>query len=244
MKNVWLIARRELYAIFSQPIAYIFAFAILSITGLIFGTQLTSMVLQPGRAPIEIGGTLQLFIFLFLFVGPAVTMRLLAEEQRSGTMELLMTLPIRDGEVVVGKWLAAFIFFLATTLITLIYPFILINYGNPDMGTILTSYLGVLLAGSGLIGVGILASSMTESQIVAFFIAFVISLLLYLADLPAQAGQLNELGNTIFNELAFRSRMDSFFRGLIIVKDLIYFVALTAICLFAATRILESRRWR
>lgn len=244
MKNIWFIARRELGAIFSQPIAYIFAVAVVGITGFVFSAQIAQLVQFPGSAPVEVGQALQLYSFLFIFVAPALTMRLLSEEQRSGTMELLMTLPIRDGEVVVGKWLAGFVFYLATTLLTLVYPLVLLNFGNPDIGVILSSYLGVLLAGGALIGIGVLASSMTESQIVAFFIGFVIILLLYLAVIPAQFFQLGELMSAIFTELSFDDHLNSFFLGLVLVKDIVYFVGITAVSLFAAARILESRRWR
>ncbi|MCA9932073.1 MAG: hypothetical protein KC419_26495, partial [Anaerolineales bacterium] len=96
MRNIWFIARRELGAIFVQPIAYIFAIAILGITGLVFSAQISQMVFQPGSAPVDASQALSLYSFLFIFVAPAVTMRLLSEEQRSGTMELLLTLPIRD----------------------------------------------------------------------------------------------------------------------------------------------------
>lgn len=244
MRNIWNVARRELGAIFVQPIAYIFAIAIVGITGFIFGSQIAQMVQAPGFAPVDVSQALQLYIFLLLFVSPAITMRLISEEQRSGTLELLMTLPIRDGEVVIGKWLAAFIFYLATTALTLIYPFILIRFGNPDLGVLWTSYLATILAGAALLGIGILASAMTQSQIVAFFISFFIILLLYLAVIPGQFFQLNQTLSTIFDELSFNNHLNQLFSGLVVVKDVLYFVGLTAVSLFAATRILESRRWR
>lgn len=244
MRNVWYIARRELGAIFVQPIAYIFAIAIIGITNLVFSAQVGQMVFNPGVAPVNVAQALQIYSFLFVFVAPAVTMRLLSEEQRSGTMELLMTLPLRDGEVVMGKFIAAFIFFLATTALTLVYPLILLNFGNPDLGPLLTSYLGVLLAGAALIAIGILASSLTESQLVAFFLAFAIILILYLAQIPASFFELGPTLSTVFTELSFDSHLNNFFRGLILAKDVAYYVAVTAVMLFAATRVLESRRWR
>lgn len=245
MRNIWLIARRELGAIFTQPIAYIFAVAILGITGFIFTAQVSQIVLASGSAPLNVvNQALQLYAFLFIFVAPAVTMRLLSEEQRSGTMELLMTLPIRDGEVVVGKWLAGFLFYVATTALTLVYALIATTFGNPDIGVLITSYVGLLLAGGTLIAIGVFASSITESQIVAFFIAFTISLLLYLAIIPATAMGAGQWASTFFTELSFDDHLSSFFTGLVLVKDVIYFVGVTAVALFAAARILESRRWR
>lgn len=244
MRNVWTIARREISAIFVQPIAYIFAIAIVGITSLVFSAQVAQMVFQPGFAPVSVGSALQIYAFLFIFVAPAITMRLLSEEHRSGTMELLMTLPLKDGEVVLGKFLAAFVFYIAVTALTLVYPIILINFGNPDLGPILTSYLGVLLAGAALIAIGILASAMTDSQLVAFFIAFAIILILYLAIIPAQFFELGPTASTIFTELSFDNHLSNFFRGLILAKDVAYYVGITAVSLFAAARIVESRRWR
>ena len=244
MRNIWLVARRELGAIFSQPIAYIFAIALLTITGMIFASQVAAIAQAPGAAPVEVSQVLQLYTFLFVFVAPAVTMRLLAEEQRSGTLELLMTLPLRDGEVVVGKWLGGFLFYLATTALTIVYPFVLISFGNPDIGVVLSGYLGVLISGGALIGIGVLASALTENQIVAFFIAFAMTLFLYLTQIPASFFEFGPQISIVFTELSFDMHLRAFFTGLIVAKDVVYFVGLTAVCLFAATRVLESRRWR
>lgn len=243
MKNAWIIAKRELSAIFVQPIAYIFAIVMALITGYLFASQLTFTLLQPG-APVELGSVMRTYTFLFVFAAPAITMRLLSEEQRSGTMELLMTMPVRDGEVVLGKFIAALIFYTTTTALTLIYPIILFTYGNPDVGPIITTYLGVLLYGGALLAIGILASSLSENQMVAFILAFGLTLTLYLAFIPAQIFPNNQNAVTIFTELAFDGHMDGFSRGLIVAKDVVYYVAVTAVFLFAAARILESRRWR
>ena len=134
MPNIWTIARRELGAIFVQPLAYIFGVIIIALTGYIFASELFFLATQPGSLPINVQNVLGLYTFLYLFAMPALTMRLLSEEQRSGTMELLMTLPLRDGEVVLGKFLAGFIFYLMTTALTLVFPFILFAFGNPDPG--------------------------------------------------------------------------------------------------------------
>lgn len=244
MHNVWQIARRELGAIFVQPLAYIFGVVIIALTGYIFASELFFLASQPGSLPIDVQNVLGLYTFLYLFAMPALTMRLLSEEQRSGTMELLMTLPLRDGEVVLGKFLAGFIFYLGTTALTLVFPFILFAFGNPDPGPIWTAYLGVLLYGAALLGIGILASSLTENQMVAFIVALGITLVLYLLVIPAQSFSLGGTAVTILNELSLANHQDNFFRGLIVAKDVVYYFAVTAVSLFAATRILESRRWR
>ena len=244
MRNIWQIARRELSAIFVQPIAYIFGVVIIALTGYIFASELFFLATQPGSLPINVQSVLGLYTFLYLFAMPALTMRLLSEEQRSGTMELLMTLPVRDGEVVLGKFVAGFIFYLMTTALTLIFPFILFSFGNPDPGPIWAAYLGVLLWGAALLGIGILASALTENQMVAFILALGMTLLLYLLVIPAQSFSLGNTAVTILNELALSNHQDNFFRGLIVAKDVVYFVVVTAVSLFAATRVLESRRWR
>ncbi|MCB9008213.1 MAG: ABC transporter permease subunit [Ardenticatenaceae bacterium] len=244
MTNIWTIARRELGAIFVQPLAYIFGVIIIALTGYIFASELFFLATQPGSLPINVQNVLGLYTFLYLFAMPALTMRLLSEEQRSGTMELLMTLPLRDGEVVLGKFLAGFIFYLMTTALTLVFPFILFAFGNPDPGPIWTAYLGVILYGAALLGIGILASALSENQMVAFILALGLTLILYLLVIPAQSFSLGETAVTILNELSLANHQDNFFQGLIVVKDIVYYVAVTAVSLFAATRILESRRWR
>lgn len=245
MRSAWIIAKRELAAIFVQPIAYVFAIAIVGITGLIFSAQISLYVQQPGAGvPVTVEQPLGLFNFLLVFLVPAVTMRLLSEEQRGGTMELLMTLPVRDGEVVLGKFLAAFIFHLSTVALTLIYPLILLNFGNPDVGPILTSYLGVLLWGAALLGIGIFASALSENQMVSFMVAAGIILFFYLAAIPAQYFALSPRIAEFFTQLAFEGHSSSFLSGIILVQDVVYYVMVTAIFLFAAARVLESRRWR
>lgn len=244
MRNAWTVAQRELSAIFVQPIAYIFAIVLVAITGFIFSAQLASYAFQPGGVPVDLQSVLGTFTFLYIFAAPAITMRLLSEEQRSGTMELLMTLPIRDGEVVLGKFVAAFIFYLATAALTLVYPLILLSFGNPDVGPLLTSYLGVLLWGAGLLAIGILASALSENQMVSFILGFGLILALYLAFIPGRFFNTSPAVTTIFNELSFEGHLNNFFSGLVVAKDILYYLAVTAVCLFAATRVLESRRWR
>ncbi len=248
MLNIWLIARRELGAIFIQPVAYVFTIAMLLLTGLIFAIQLSVPVIQGGPAP-TMSSILSTFTFITIFTLPAVTMRLVSEEQQSGTIELLMTYPVRDAEVVLGKWLAGFIFYLFITAFTLIYAFILIRFGNPDLGPLLSAYLGTLLFGAVLVAVGVMASAMSENQITAFIIAALINLLLYLSFIAADlaAGVFPEfLGfiSTVFDELSLQTHFSNMANGLIVATDILYFLVLTAVALFAAARILESRRWR
>jgi len=244
IRNIWLVARRELGAIFVQPIAYIFGIVVVGFTGFVFSSELFIMAVQPGSLPLNLGGVFNAFTSLYIFATPAITMRLLSEEQRSGTLELLLTLPLRDGEVILGKFLAAFLFYLMTALLTLIYPLILLNFGNPDVGPILTGYLGVLLWGAALLSLGVLASAFTENQIGAFMLALGFILALYLTVMMANFFNFGAQVSTILNELSLSAHLSNFFQGLILAKDVAYYLLLTAVSLFAAARVLESRRWR
>ncbi|WP_420643891.1 Gldg family protein [Candidatus Leptofilum sp.] len=244
MSNVWQVARRELSALFVQPLAYVFGVVLLGLTGYVFASELFILATQPGALPLDVQSLLGLFRFLYLFAMPALTMRLLAEEQRSGTLELLLALPLRDGEVVLGKFLAGLLFYLLTAVLTLIFPLILFIFGNPDPGPIWTAYLGAVLYGAALIGIGLLASAWTENQIVAFIVALGMSLLLYLLLIPAQSFALGEPASTILNELALINHQDNLSRGVLLVKDIVYFVGVTAVFLLAATLVLKSKRGR
>lgn len=244
MRNIWIVARRELAALFLQPIAYVFAITITLITGLLFAAQLSFATMQAGSPPPDLAQILSTFTFLSIFIAPALTMRLLSEEQQTGTLELLMTLPVRDMEVILGKFLAAFLFYLLIVGLTLIYPFILLRFGNPDVGPMLSSYLGVILWGTSILGIGLLASAMADNQINAFMLAFGIILLLYLTLIPAQLFAIGPTLATVLNELSLQTHLNNFFNGLIVAKDILYYLLIAAVSLFAAARILESRRWR
>ncbi|MCB8929016.1 MAG: Gldg family protein [Ardenticatenaceae bacterium] len=244
MHNVWQIARRELGALFAQPLAYVFGVVLLLLTGYIFASELFVHATQPGVLPLDVQSVLGLFTFLYLFATPALTMRLLAEEQRSGTLELLLSLPIRDGELVLGKFLAGFLFYALTAALTFVFPLILFIFGNPDPGPIWSAYLGVLLYGAALLGIGLLASALTENQIVAFIVALGITLLLYLLTIVAQAFAVGETAVTLLTELSLANHQDNFFRGVLLAKDGLYFVAITAVFLLATTLILKSKRGR
>lgn len=244
MHNVWQVARRELSAIFVQPLAYIFGVVILILTGNVFASELFLLATQPGALPLDVQSVLGLFSFLYLFAMPALTMRLLSEEQRSGTMELLMTLPIRDGEVVLGKFLAGFIFYLLTAAMTLAFPAILFVFGNPDPGPIWTTYVGLLLYGAALLGIGLFASALSANQMVAYILAVGTNLLLYLLVIPARSFALGEPAVTLLRELSLVNHQDGFFRGVLLAKDILYFVAVAGVFLLAATLILQSKRGR
>lgn len=242
--NVWLVASREVRAIFSQPLAYIYTAAIITFAGFFFAVNLVGSITVQGSAPSDMGIVFNIITFLSLFGAPVLTMRLLAEESRSGTIELLMTLPVRDGEVVWGKFLAGLVAYLAPLVLSLVYLLFLLSRGNPDLGVVFTSFLGTLLWGFGLIGIGTLASALTDSQMSAWLLATGAILLLYLVELPVQTGVLDAPLSTILTEISYQSHQDGFLRGLITAKDVLYYLLVGLVANFAATRVMESRRWR
>jgi ABC-2 type transport system permease protein len=176
-------------------------------------------------------------------------MRLLAEEQRSGTIELLLTSPVREIEVAFGKFLGAMGIVLFILALTLVYPLILMVYGNPDKGPILSGYIGILLWSGALVGIGLFTSSLTENQIIAAFLDFAILLTLWLVSIaiqqsnPGGAGTGNPLQD-LLNSLSPFSHFDNFVRGQIDLRDVVYFLSLIAIGIFLTSRVLEIRRWR
>jgi ABC-2 type transport system permease protein len=179
---------------------------------------------------------------LFLFIIPAISMRLLAEEQRTGTVELLLTNPVQEWEIVVGKFLAAIMLLLVMLALTLLYPIFLFVFGNPDRGPILTGYLGVFLQAAAFMAVGLWASSLTQNQIVAAIVAFGALLLLWLSD---NLGQF--LGGTIGSIVSYASvinHFQQFPQGVINSQDVIYYVTLVAAGLVLSTLSLQARRFR
>lgn len=246
MKNALTIAQRELAAYFTSPIAYVVGVVFLLINGVYFvGALIYFSSPNPYGGPLpeptfryQIG----LMYSLLLFTAPPLTMRLLAEEQRLGTLELLLTAPVRDWEVVVGKFLAALGLLGLILVLTLAYVGLLNVYANPDLGPIAAGYVGLLLAGSALLSIGVLSSALTQNQIVAVLIGYGISLSLYLLGMLAQSPVGSVAG--LIGQLDFAAHLDNFQRGVISTPDLVYFVSVIVGALFVATRVLESRRWR
>src|SRR5512143_964892 len=176
MRNVWTIARREYSRFFTSPVAYVIAFVILLTLGIMFA--LTILVYSQnsfnggfgGGAP-DISGITGTFSFLLILTVPALTMRLVADETRMGTMELLLTAPVRDSELIVGKWLGGLLFILTILAVTLVYPLVLNSLEAPgiDQSQMLASYLGLILVSASLLALGVGASAMFSNQFAAFF---------------------------------------------------------------------------
>jgi ABC-2 type transport system permease protein len=241
MQNIFVIAKRELNSYFVSPIAYVAIAVYLVVAGFIFWLEITGMALS-GESP-SLEGQFGTMAFLWLIFAPPLTMRLLAEEQRMGTLEILLTSPVRDWEVVLGKFVASLAVLLLTIVITLAYGLILRSYGNPDLGPMAAGYLGLFLAGGALMSIGVLASAVTQNQVVAAVFAFVINLLLWVISAAGQSASGSSL-TQVLNQMGFFEHTLNFWRGVIDTNDIVYFVSVMVLTLFVATRVLETRRWR
>lgn len=244
MRNIWTIAKREFNLYFVSPAAYVVAFVFLIVLGIIFYGQLAGSLLY-GGAPQVTQWIFGPFVTLLLFLTPGITMRLLAEEQRAGTMELLLTAPLREWELVIGKWLAAFAFMALMTFLTVVY-FVIVNaYTSPglDRGAVLAAYAGFLLMTSTMLAIGVFTSSLFTNQIAAFFATMGVSLVLWLVGFLFQnaTGAIYDVVNYIDISGHF---YNNFYTGVVDLADVTYFVSLAALFLFLTTRVVESRRWR
>jgi ABC-2 type transport system permease protein len=236
MRNAWVIAKRELYAYLFSPIAYLVAAAFLFLCGLFFVggvTRWQDATLQ------SMFGSLSIVL---IFVAPILTMRLLSREQDLGTIELLLTAPVRDWEVIAGKFLASLLFYLGMVLVTGLYVPVLVLYGNPDLGTIGAGYLGLALLGAAMLALGVLASSLTRNQVVAAVIGVVASVSLWVFDLLS--GVFGAKVQDVISYLVPSGHYYNFIDGIIDTRDLVYYASATFVFLFLASRVLESRRWQ
>lgn len=246
MSQALTIAKREFRSYFDSPLAYIVICLSFFALGLMF-FMLQGGFWQADRSSVE-----RLFEYaplgLSFLVVPVVTMRLVAEERRSGTLEMLITLPVRDSDVVLGKYFGALGLVLVLVFATLAYPIGMFswpwNLGPLDGGPVLSGYVGLLLFSAAATAIGLLVSSFAESQAVAFFITFFVLAALWFFDNAAQylgssAGGLS----SALQYVSFQTRLSGFWRGLIELKDILYFLSVTTLSLFIAFFALERRKW-
>jgi len=252
MRNIWTIARREYKHYFSTPISYAVACAILLIVGMIFAltilaanqSALQGGAFGGGSAP-DIKGIAGTFTFMLVLSVPALTMRLISDENRMGTIELLLTAPVRDWELIIGKWLSGLLFLLTVLAVTLIYPIIMNMLVTPgiDQGLMISSYLGLILVSAAFLGVGVGVSSLFGNQVASFFVTLMLFVVLwwmfgFLAQyVPGSAGN-------VFTYLDMGSRFNnSFNAGVINLSDIVYYLSLTVLGLFIGTAAVDARRW-
>jgi ABC-2 type transport system permease protein len=242
MENTLTIARRELRSFFDSLVAYVVVGLSMIIVGLWFFV-FNGGVWQVDRA--NFGRMFEAFPWLLTLVIPLVTMRALAEEKRSGTLELLITMPVKDSEVILGKYFAALAMCLILLACSLIYPIAMFvwpwHLGALDWGPIWAGYFGLALFCAAGSAVGLLFSSITDSQIIAFFLTFFTLVLLVVLGMLAQ--WVHGLFGDICGFLSFEARFEGFARGLIDTRAIVYFLSISAVCLLVAFRSLESRKW-
>jgi ABC-2 type transport system permease protein len=236
MSNVWAVTTRELRSYFLSPLAYLVG------AFFVFGSGLLFWLILQSNHEASVRGLISNVHVLFLFVIPMISMRLLAEEQRTGTMELLMTNPVQEWEIVTGKFLGSAFFVLCMLLATLLFPLFLFIFGSPDRGPILTGYLGALLQGSAFLAIGLWASSLTENQIVSAVISFILLLALWLSDNIGQAS--GGIFGQIVGYTSLINHIQGFAQGVVDSKDVIFYLTVIGGGLVLSTLSLQSKRYR
>jgi ABC-2 type transport system permease protein len=254
MSNIWNICRKELKSYFASPVAYV----LLGLFALIFGyffyaatfytvVRGTEAQMMGRGMPVNINEwivspMLMNASVIALFLIPLLTMRLFAEEKRTGTIELLTTSPIRDSEIILGKWLAAFLMFAALIAVSAINFAFLFIYGTPDWRPMLVAYLGLLLQGGALLAIGTFISTLTKNQIIAAAGGFVICLLLWVLSWTSEFD--TSATSKVVSYLSVVSHFEPFNRGVLDLKDVVFYISVIFFGLFLTARSMESLRWR
>lgn len=253
--KIWPIMKKELRLYFTTPVAYGVMFCFLLVTGYFFfsifsfytmASMQSAMNPQMGR-DLNVTDSVLRPLFsnmsvILLLLMPLVTMRLFAEERRSGTIELLLTYPVRDGAVLLGKFLAALVLYATMLGLTLLYPGIVASFARVEWGPLLTGYVGLLLMGATFIAVGICISTFFENQIMAGTVTFVVLLMFWVIGWSADAA--GGIWKAILSELSIIEHYDTFAKGIFDTKDVIYYVNFTILALFIGLKSLEARRWK
>ena len=235
MRTILTLAGKELRAYFVSPLAYVVIFFYLGVTGLIFALSVSST-----EAQADMRGLFGTMVFVTLMLAPVITMGLLAQEHASGSIELLMTNPVRDWEVIIGKYLAAVALFAALLAISLEFPLIMAKYGSPDWGSVASGYIGVLLCGMAFLAISLFASSLTSNQIAAAIIGAFMLLFFWLIGWLSMS--VSQSFGDIAKHISIFENFQDFDKGIIDTKPIIYFLSLTGFSLFLAVRSLENRR--
>ena len=254
--RVWPIFKKELRLYFASPVAWVVVAVFLLIAGYFFynifaffalASMQSAMNPQMGGRDLNVTDSVMRPLFsnvsvILLLLMPLVTMRLFAEERRSGTIELLLTYPVRDGAVLVAKYLAAVTLYGLMLALTLCYPALVAYFARLEVGPLVTGYVGLLLMGATFIAVGLFASSLTENQIVAAITAFGILLILWI--IGWQADSVGGWGGKVLQHLSILEHNENFAKGVVDTKDVLYYLNFIALALFLTLRALESRRWK
>jgi ABC-2 type transport system permease protein len=258
MRNILAIVERELRAYFNSPIAYVVLTIFIFISGLFFRSILAQVMqmglmsqmqaAQLGPRPMDMPGMisrgfLSTMSVILLFIMPMLTMGLFSEEKKRGTIELLLTSPLTDLQVVLGKFFAGAAFFVILLLSTWVPMAALYVYGSPASGPILTAYLGLLLYGLALIAIGLFISTLTENQIIAAVLSFGTIMILWLVDVVANNAE-SPTSKGLLTYLSILSHLDDFMKGVLSTSHIIFYVSLMLVGLFLTYRSIDSLRWR
>ena len=255
MNNILAIAHKELKSYFSTPIAYV----VIGFFALLWGYFYYAMVVIFQQQSLQFGGGLEgqpgvnvnqqlirpLFLnasVILLFVLPLITMRTYSEEKRSGTIELLLTSPLTDFQIIMGKFLGAMGLYATMLAITVVHIVLLFSYGNPEWRPVITGYVGLLLMGGGFISVGLLISSLTKNQIVSGMVTFAVFLLLWVVNWIASfTGPTTQ---NVLNYLSITDHFDDFTKGIVDTKHLVYYFSVISFGLFLTARAVDTERWK
>ncbi len=247
MSGLWATFSREVKAFFYAPLAYVLLFAVLITNGYVF-LLIVSYLNDPrsgGGRPLDLffGGT-WLFWVVQLFIGAILTMRLISEERKSGSLELLMTAPVKEEEVILGKYLAALTFFVFLWLPTLGYALLIEAYSEVDWGTVAAGYLGILGIGALFLAIGLLCSALARNQVVAAMVTFALTFIFFLC-IGFLEGLVNDPGlKDALGYLNVLQHMADFGRGIIDTRRVVYYLSMIAFLLFLSSRALEAKKWR
>ena len=237
LKNICTIFKKEFSIYFNSPIAYIFITVFLVVSTWFYVSRFFLM------AQADMRMYFSMLPWVFLFFVPAVTMRLWAEERKSGTIEVLLTLPFRDWEIVAGKYLAAFAFLILTVSLSFPIPVVLNYLGSPDMGPIIGGYIGAFLLGGAYLAIGLFVSSFSDNQIIAFIIAVVASFILFIIGETFILMSVPDVLKPVFAYLGLGSHFQNIGKGVIDTRDIIYYFSVIFIFMYATIRQMESRMW-
>lgn len=242
MNNTWIIFKRELASYFITPVAYVFIVIFLFLTGIF--TFYIGRFYESGQA--NLGPFFNFLPWLFLFLIPAITMRLWSEERKAGTIELLMTLPITLQQAVIGKFLAAWAF--TAIAIALTFPlWITVNYlGDPDNGIIAAGYIGALLMAGGFLSIGSFVSALSKNQVISFVISVVICLLFILAGFPVVINFFKDWAPgyviDVISRFSFLTNFESISKGVIDLRDIVFYISLIGSFLFANAVVIDMKK--
>ncbi len=254
MRNILAIAAKELRSYFASPIAYVIIGLFALLFGWFFNVYLGFFIRNSAQM-MQVGGggganinqqmispMLQNCAVVILFVMPMITMRTYSEEKRSGTIELLLTSPVTDMQIIFGKFLGAMALYLAMLSVTVLYVAILFWYGNPEWRPVVAGYLGLLLMGGSFIATGLLISSLTKNQIVAGFLTFAVFLMLWIINWTGESSGPGT--REVLNYVSIIEHFNDFARGIIDTRHVIYYLSFITFGLFLTSKSVDSERWR